>query len=578
LNDPAFAASIQDWPEAWSTNRGYGTWNDRIFRAVAVPFTASLSTTNLAFFGQNLQGINDESWGVDNVRVIAAADAQPFLANFTEVGRFGNYSATNFSTEASGIFVGDVTGDGTPDVIQGGSSITVNGVTGSILSIGTATPGVYNRVVLPALSIRQAALADFNADARLDLFTPTADASETLLLGTATGMTNAGALSFTAPSGHDATIVADFNADGLIDVASLASSGNHIGITTPTSTIPSPVFTIVSTSGIIPSDATNAGNGDFASSGDLNDDGIADFYYHYNGGRLLLSQTDRTYAHTPRIPAVSFSDANKGGSVLADYDNDGDLDLLIARRSGGVLLFRNPGSTGTFVDITAAAGLPTSGGFTSADFGDFDHDGDQDLFLVATNGQAAMYVNSGAPSYTFSLATEGVAIETRGGDCLFADADNDGDLDLFVGTQATSHASRLFRNALNDQDPAAAQRRLLVRVQGRGPGGTNIAGAGVRVELWNAANTQFLQRRDLGAARGLGGQRPLIAHFGGVSPTATYTLRVYFRHGVQTFPVVPGSASTTIGTTTIPTLFTAVEADLGPDLRVVRWREVGPED
>jgi hypothetical protein len=183
-------------------------------------------------------------------------------------------------------------------------------------------------------------------------------------------------------------------------------------------------------------------------------------------------------------------------------------------------------------------------------------------------------VNSGAPNYTFSLATEGVATETRGGDCLFADVDNDGDLDLLLGTQATTHASRLFINALNEQDPTAAQRRLMVRVQGRGQGGTNLAGAGVRVELWNADNTQFLQRRDLGAARGLGGQRPLMAHFGGVTPSTTYTLRVYFVGGVQTFTVVPASASTTIGATTIPGLFTAVERESGPAVVVVRWREV----
>jgi hypothetical protein len=71
-----------------------------------------------------------------------------------------------------------------------------------------------------------------------------------------------------------------------------------------------------------------------------------------------------------------------------------------------------------------------------------------------------------------------------------------------------------------------------------------------------------------GTARGLGGQRPLIAHFGGVSPSTTYTLRVYFVGGVQTFTV----------TTTIPGLFTAVEAASGPAVVVVRWREVAGDE
>jgi len=585
ITDPAFTSSIQDWPERWSAHLGFnGSFTDSIYRSIAIPFTAEFSTTNLGFFGQNLTGLSDESWGIDNVRVVAAADAQAFLPNFTEQGRLRGYSTAAVTAEASGIFVGDVTGDGVPDVIQGGSTMTSAGVTGSILSASTATPGIFSPVRLPALSIRQAALADFNGDGRLDLFTPTADTTETLLLGSASGMSKAGSLTFTAPTGHDATIATDLNADGLIDIASLATSGNFAGLNTPSVTgvppVPplNPVFSLVSTSAILPTDVTNAGNGDFASSGDLNNDGIADFYYHYNGGRLLLSQTDRTYTHTRRIPSVSFADANKVGSVMADYDNDGDLDLLIAQRSGGVLLYRNPGTTGTFTDETINAGLPTTGGTTSADFGDFDNDGDQDLFITAVSGQAAMYANSGAPRYTFSLVTEGVATETRGGDCVFADADNDGDLDLFVGTQATTHASRLFINALNEQDPVAAQRRLMVRVLGRGQGGTNLAGAGVRVELWNAPNTQFLQRRDLGAARGLGGQRPLFAHFGGVTPSTTYTLRVYFVGGVQTFQVMPANATTTIGATTIPGLFTAVEANTGNAIVVVRWREVGADE
>ncbi len=580
-NSPAtYSFSMPDWPERWGVNLGGSAGNDSLYRSVAVAFTADSTITNLGFFGQNLQGGSDESWGIDNVRVVTAAGAQAFLPNFTEQGRFRGHSATTFSAEPSGVFVGDVTGDGMTDVVQGGSTLTSGGVTGSILSIGTATPGIFSRAALPVLSIRQGALADFNGDGRLDFFTPTANDTETLLLGGALGMSNAGALTFTSPSGLDATVATDLNADGLVDVVSLATNGNFAGLNTPvvsgTPPVPplNPLFTLTSTSGILPNDVSNAGAGQLVSSGDLNDDGIADFYYHYGTGRLLLSQTDRTYAHAPRIPGVPFSESFKAGSVMADYDNDGDLDLLIARHSGGVLLYRNPGSGGTFADVTAAAGLPTTGGTISADFGDFDHDGDQDLFISAVSGSAAMYVNSGAPSYTFTLATEGVATDTRGGDCLFADVDTDGDLDLLLGTQATSHASRLFINALNEQDPVAAQRRLMVRVQGRGQGGTNLAGAGVRVELWNADNTQFLQRRDLGAARGLGGQRPLIAHFGGVTPSTTYTLRVYFVGGVQTFTVVPAIATTTIGSTTIPGLFTALEGQAGPAVVVVRWREV----
>jgi len=47
---------------------------------------------------------------------------------------------------------------------------------------------------------------------------------------------------------------------------------------------------------------------------------------------------------------------------------------------------------------------------------------------------------------------------------------------------------------------------------------------------------------------------------------------------VQTFQVMPANATTTIGATTIPGLFTAVEANTGNAIVVVRWREVGADE
>ncbi len=71
------------------------------------------------------------------------------------------------------------------------------------------------------------------------------------------------------------------------------------------------------------------------------------------------------------------------GAAVGDYDNDGDKDLYITN-FGGNILYRNDGD-GTFRDVTAKAGVGDGGFSTSAAFLDFDRDGDLDLFVAHYN-------------------------------------------------------------------------------------------------------------------------------------------------------------------------------------------------
>ena len=68
------------------------------------------------------------------------------------------------------------------------------------------------------------------------------------------------------------------------------------------------------------------------------------------------------------------------GAAVADYDNDGDLDLFLTS-FGPDALYRNNGD-GTFTDVTAAAGVSDPLWSTSAAFLDYDRDGDLDLFVA----------------------------------------------------------------------------------------------------------------------------------------------------------------------------------------------------
>ncbi len=131
-----------------------------------------------------------------------------------------------------------------------------------------------------------------------------------------------------------------------------------------------------------------------------------------------------------------------GGTAFLDYDADGDQDLLLVNSThwpgegsgapGPVhALYRNDGS-GRFEDVTAQSGLAESFYGMGAAAGDYDNDGDVDLFLTAL-GANRMYRNDSG-RFVDVTSTAGVA----GGDdewstsAGFFDYDNDGDLDLFV--------------------------------------------------------------------------------------------------------------------------------------------------
>ncbi|TVS19950.1 MAG: hypothetical protein EA424_06450, partial [Planctomycetaceae bacterium] len=58
-------------PDVSGQNFGWGHWNDAIYRGISIPFIASANSTAIRFYDGGLQGLHDESWGIDNVRVAA---------------------------------------------------------------------------------------------------------------------------------------------------------------------------------------------------------------------------------------------------------------------------------------------------------------------------------------------------------------------------------------------------------------------------------------------------------------------------------------------------------------------------
>lgn len=130
-----------------------------------------------------------------------------------------------------------------------------------------------------------------------------------------------------------------------------------------------------------------------------------------------------------------------GGAAAGDYDGDGDIDVFIVRGDKGPnLLYENVGNL-TFVDVAAQAGLAytrsTTENFAHSGpvFADMDGDGDLDLFLGELAGSPSLiFENNG--NKTFTDVTVGSGLDHLGAlqnvSASFGDYDLDGDLDLWI--------------------------------------------------------------------------------------------------------------------------------------------------
>jgi enediyne biosynthesis protein E4 len=125
-----------------------------------------------------------------------------------------------------------------------------------------------------------------------------------------------------------------------------------------------------------------------------------------------------------------------------DYDSDGDQDLFLARNDVNSL-YRNNGN-GTFTDVIDQLGLPLSRWDIGSSWVDYDADGDLDLFVVSA-GPDDLYRNTGDGSFVDVAAASGINDSRFGIDAAWADYDLDGDLDVYVGNHSAPNG--LFDSA-----------------------------------------------------------------------------------------------------------------------------------
>ncbi len=161
-------------------------------------------------------------------------------------------------------------------------------------------------------------------------------------------------------------------------------------------------------------------------------DGVADVLYRNKG--------DGTFADITTLSGVASAEGKELGVVFGDVDLDGDPDLYLANDKTLNFLYLNDGS-GRFKEDGLLAGTAyNEDGDVEAgmgvDMGDYDNDGDLDLFVTNFQWETnTLYNNLGDGSFvdeTFVVGLGKGSIPYLAWGTRFFDVDNDGDLDLFI--------------------------------------------------------------------------------------------------------------------------------------------------
>ncbi len=392
----------------------------------------------------------------------------------------------------------DFTGDGRPDMLMGNSanlSLVIN--TGDTLSFIDTTAGMgLNLITIPAGNVTAATVADIDQDGNLEIAfagqygSGTQSPVRLVKLNTGTGQYE-----------NVASTV-------LNDVTKEFEAWN-------------PTFV------------------------DVNNDGYMDLFmpsirngFPARRTGLYINQSGSAMNWSEMIIDGTPTNVSSITSVWGDIDNDGDMDLISQAAVDNTILYvlLNNGD-GTFVNVQSTSGIVASNQMRGLSLGDYDNDGDLDLLIGGNNIEITIYQNQLVETSTLTFTN--VTSSTVGSgqtwirSLSFVDYDNDGKLDIFCSWSGT--ATRLFKNQIQNTNNWIGFRLSMVADNNR-----SAIGARVRVVAGGRSMVRYVSGGVDGCKTG--GQ--IIPTFGLGAATQADSVIITWPDGIQEVAGVNLAANT----------------------------------